>query len=198
MSEPIGGAVRVRVADPGDGAAVAAVYAPYVEETAISFELTPPAGAEMKRRIAERLPTHPWLVAELGGRVVGYAYAGRFRPRSAYDWAVEVTVYADRTVHGRGVGKTLYRALLSILTRQGFVSAYAIIALPNSASVALHESLGFDFVGVLPAVGWKLGAWHDDGIWHRALRPATGELAPPIPFDAWRVRDPMFAEGAGS
>jgi phosphinothricin acetyltransferase len=171
----------IRMAAADDGAAVAAIYRPYVTDAATSFELDAPSAAEMARRIESVLAVAPWLVcADPGGGLVGYAYASQHRERAAYRWSVDVTVYVRSDRHRRGVGRALYRSLFELLRLQGFYVAHAGITLPNPASVGLHESLGFRPVGVYPAVGWKLGAWRDVGWWRLPLgeRPATP--APPL------------------
>lgn len=151
----------IRFARPEDAAEMAAIYAPFVRDTHTSFELEPPDAAEMARRLLQALPAYPWLVWEEGGEVLGYAYAGPHRARAAYQWCTETTVYLRDDARGRGLGKRLYLALLQILERQGFRMAYAGIALPNDASVALHRSAGFQEVGTYAAAGFKLGRWHD-------------------------------------
>jgi phosphinothricin acetyltransferase len=171
----------IRPARTDDAAAIAAVYAPYVTDGAVSFELDPPDAAEMARRMAAGGERHPWLVAEEDGRVLGYAYASAFRTRAAYDWAVETTVYIAGDARGRGVGRALYDELLARLTAAGFTQAVAIIALPNDASVRLHETLGFVAIGVNPAVGWKHGRWIDVGVWQRALAANPGRGRPGAP-----------------
>lgn len=160
--------IAVRPATPDDAEAIAAIYRPSVEGV-ISFEETPPDAAEMARRMAETAARYPYFVAVLDGRVAGYAYAGAFRARAAYRWAVETTVYVDEATQRRGVGRTLLEALLAELEARGFVTALAIIALPNAGSVALHEALGFGAIGVERGVGWKHGRWHDVGVWQREL-----------------------------
>jgi L-amino acid N-acyltransferase YncA len=185
---------RIRLATANDGAAVAAIYRPYVEATPISFELRPPTADEMAGRIARLLEFAPWLVAEVGGIVRGYAYAGRFRDRPAYDWTAESAVYVDADARGRGLGRLLMAALIRVLKLQGYRTVIAGITLPNEASVALHEALGFERIGQFGKVGWKADAWHGvdfyalelgprvDGEEPAALRPlpglvGTGELA---------------------
>jgi phosphinothricin acetyltransferase len=170
------------MATADDAAAVRAIYAPMIESTVISFELVVPSEEEMAARITERQPAHPWLVAE-GGGVLGYAYAGRFAGRPAYDWSVDTSIYLAEAARGRGVGRALYDALLAVLTAQGYRQAMAGVALPNPASVGLHEAAGFQLVGVYRSVGWKFGSWHDVGWWQRALAPADGEPPAPVPFD---------------
>jgi phosphinothricin acetyltransferase len=157
----------IRCADPEcDAAGCAAVYAGYVVDDPTSFEEEPPDAAEMARRI---LAAHAWLVADDGGGMVGFAYATPHRPRAAYRWAVETSVYVVRGRQGEGLGRALYAAMLPELSERGFRTALAVIALPNAASVALHESFGFQAAGVLRRMGWKAGAWRDVGLWQLAL-----------------------------
>lgn len=165
----------IRAATPADAEAVAAVYAPYVHSSVASFEEVPPTGQEMARRMATGLP---WLVADLGG-VVGYAYAGPHHVRPAYRWSVDVSVYVAASHSRQGVGRALYGELLPLLRQLGYVNAYAGVTLPNAASVALHESVGFTPVGVYRRVGFKLGAWHDVGWWELALTERPESPAPP-------------------
>lgn len=162
---------HIRMATAADAGQIAAIYAPYVVSAVTSFEMEPPDAAETGRRIAEVLETHPWLVVERSGELLGYARAGRFKDRAAYDWSVEMSVYIRADAHRRGVGRALYTAMFGILVLQGYYMAYAGVTLPNPGSVALHESLGFTPVGIYHAAGYKFGAWHDVGWWQRALQP---------------------------
>ncbi|MFI8559213.1 arsinothricin resistance N-acetyltransferase ArsN1 family B [Pseudomonas putida] len=162
----------IRVAAPTDAAAIQAIYAPVVRDTAISFELEPPSVAEMARRIEATLPLYPYLVAERDGLVVGYAYASQHRAREAYQWSVDVTVYIAANAQRSGVGRALYQHLLPILEQQGFHAAHAGIASPNEGSVGLHEAMGFMHIGTYPEVGFKHGRWHDVGYWRRGLNQA--------------------------
>jgi L-amino acid N-acyltransferase YncA len=175
--------IVVRQADAErDGAAVAAIYAPYVESGAVSFEEVAPDAAEMGRRIEGLSATHPWLVLERGGVVVGYAYGSPHRGRAAYRWTAEVSVYVDRARHRQGSARVLYAALLDLLRQQGFRMAVAGVTLPNDASVRLHEAFGFQPVGVFHRIGHKEGAWHDVGWWELDLAPGTdGPPAEPLP-----------------
>jgi L-amino acid N-acyltransferase YncA len=175
--------VTIRDADPGrDAAACAAIYAPSVEDNPTSFEERAPGAEEMVARIRRIQETHPWLVAERGGEVVGYAYACPHRQRTAYRWSVDVSVYVAPGHHGEGIGRALYTALFERLRAQRFRMAYAGITLPNAASVALHESLGFAQVGTMREVGWKLGAWRDVGWFQLELSPPGSEPPPePLP-----------------
>lgn len=165
----------IRLATEDDAEQILAIYAPVVRATPISFEMEPPTEHEVRRRMADTLVSFPWLVCGRRGEILGYAYAGKHRARAAYQWSVDVSVYAHAQARRSGVGRALYTSLFKILTLQGFYNAYAGIALPNPASVGLHEALGFLPVGVYRAVGFKLGAWHDVGWWELSLqaRPAA-------------------------
>jgi phosphinothricin acetyltransferase len=165
-----------------DAAACAEIYGPYVRDTAVSFEEAVPSVEEFEGRIRTTMATYPWLVMEVDGRVVGYAYATQHRPRAAYRWTAEVTVYVDGRHHRAGVGRRLYTELLGRLRRQGFRLAVAGITLPNPGSVGLHEAMGFEPTGVYKRIGWKAGAWHDVGWWQLDLQPGvTAAPAEPLP-----------------
>lgn len=179
--------MQLRLAAPADGAEVAAVYAPYVESTAVSFELVAPTADEMGARIEQVLDAHPWIVAtgteRAPGVVVGYAHAHAFAARPAYRWSVETAIYLRSEARGQGVGSALYTALLGLVAAQGYRRAFAGIALPNPASVALHERLGFRPAGVYERVGFKHGAWHDVSWWQRDLDGAAhGAPDEPVPL----------------
>ena len=169
----------IRLATAADGAAAARIYDPVVARTAISFEEDPPGPEEMARRIASIGAFAPWLVEEREGTVRGYAYASKHRERAAYRWSVDVAVYVDETHRREGIGAALYGKLIRLLRLQGFHAAFAGVTLPNAASVALHESVGFRPVGVYRAVGYKLGAWHDVGWWQLDLRDRAPDPPPP-------------------
>jgi phosphinothricin acetyltransferase len=158
-----------------DGAACATVYAPYVTDTVISFEDVAPSAAEMSARIARLTESHAWLVAEDRGEILGYAYGCPHRERAAYRWATEVSVYVDPRHQRRGAGRALYEGLFGLLAEHGYRLALAGIALPNDASVALHEALGFVPVGVYRRIGFKFGAWWDVGWWQLELIGAGAE-----------------------
>ncbi|SDT02268.1 phosphinothricin acetyltransferase [Friedmanniella luteola] len=151
----------MRDATPGDAAACAAVYAPYVLDSSTTFELVPPTVPEMAGRIAAAQARHAWLVLERADVVVGYAYGGPFKARPAYRWACEVSVYLAPDQRGAGGGRALYTALLDRLTGRGYRTAAAGMTQPNEASAALHRALGFTTVGTFRRVGWKHGRWHD-------------------------------------
>jgi L-amino acid N-acyltransferase YncA len=187
-------ASRIRSIELTDAPAIARIYAPYVSDHAISFELVPPDTAEMERRINGVITQYPWLVFEEDGEVIGYAYAAAHNPRFAYQWSVNVSVYLDARAHRRGIGRALYTALFDLLRRQRFVNAYAGITLPNAASVGLHQAMGFVTVAVYPRVGFKFGRWHDTTWLHLRLVEEDGPPAgDPLPVaDLWR--DPAVAK----
>jgi L-amino acid N-acyltransferase YncA len=165
--------LTIRDADPQrDAAACAEIYAPHVEGSPVSFEERAPDATEMAARIGRYGASHAWLVAEREGRVAGYAYATAFNERPAYRWSTSVSVYVDEDDRGIGVGRALYGALFDRLRERGFRMACAGITLPNEASCGLHESLGFELVGVNREIGWKQGAWRDVGWYQLELNPA--------------------------
>jgi L-amino acid N-acyltransferase YncA len=166
----------VRPATEADAAACAEIYAPYVTDSVISFELEAPSAKEMAARIAGAIE---WVVLEDDGRVVGYAYAGPFAPRAAYRWAAEVSVYLERGRERRGGGRALYEELLRRLTQRGYLMAIAGMTLPNPASEGLHRALGFEPVGVYRRIGYKHGAWHDVAWTQRKLSPGAEPPAEP-------------------
>jgi phosphinothricin acetyltransferase len=174
--------IRIRRARGEDAAAFAAIYAPHVTRGIASFEEQAPTPDEMRARIAKLDGRFPWLVAEADGTVLGYAYADRFRDRTAYRWAVETTVYIAEGAQRRGVGRLLYARLLDILRAQGFTQAIAAISLPNDASVKLHELAGFRRAGVYRQVGRKLGRWVDVGLWQTELQEPGHPPAEPREF----------------
>ncbi|HEX5116865.1 MAG TPA: GNAT family N-acetyltransferase [Pseudonocardiaceae bacterium] len=170
------GMVTIRDASAGDAPACAAIYAPYVLDTAITFENEPPSAAEMADRIAA---AHAWLVLEEDGRVVGYAYGGQHKARPAYRWACEVSVYLEPGRRRTGGGRALYEALLRRLADRGFRTAVAGMTLPNDASVGLHAALGFQPVGTYRRIGWKHGTWHDVAWVQRAIGDSADPPAEP-------------------
>ena len=156
-----------------DADACASIYAPSVTGGATSFEQEPPDGEEMGRRIARISERYPWLVAESEGTVIGYAYASPHSERAAYRWSVDAAVYIGEGHRGRGVGRALYQALFERLAGQGLRTVCAGITLPNQASVALHESCGFQAIGVYRKIGFKAGQWRDVGWWQLDLAPGS-------------------------
>lgn len=183
---PVDGSVIIRAATCADAEAICAIYRPIVNSTAISFEELAPDAAEITRRMLAH-PRLPWLVADDAGRVVGYAYAARHRQRAAYRWSADSSVYLDPEHRSRGLGRLLYERLIAEVCELGYVSLFAGIALPNAASVALHEKVGFAALGVFRHVGYKYGCWYDVGWWQRSLRDLP--VPPPEPRE-WEPSQP--------
>jgi len=173
--------MNLRDATLDDAEDIVAIYTPIVETTTISFETVAPTVDEMRGRIAKALETHAWLVSvDDAGRVDGYVYGSKHRERASYQWSVDVTAYVRSDARGRGIARALYVALCERLAARGYYQAFAGIALPNDASIALHESVGFAHLGTYRHVGFKLGAWRDVGWWQKQLHePFEGEPAPP-------------------
>ena len=183
----------LRFATAADADAIAAIYAPVVEHTAVSFETVPPDAAEIRARIAGMPADKPYIVAERDGHVAGYAYASGVRGRAAYRFGAEVTVYVSAEVRRMGVGRTLYGGLFELLRRQGYRRAFAGIALPNDASVALHEAVGFSSAGVWHAAGFKFERWHDVSFWELALGPLDVPGHDPLPVSELTSADVQAA-----
>lgn len=168
--------IDIRQADPADAPQLAAIYAPYVNDTAISFELLPPDADIFARRIRQALRDGDWLVADgPGGDTLGYACAQPYRPRAAYRWTVETSAYIAAGAKRHGIGRALYQALFKRLSEQGFCTAMAAVTLPNPASVAFHQQLGFAQVGQFHRVGRKFGRWHDVAWFQHFLRQKPPE-----------------------
>jgi phosphinothricin acetyltransferase len=180
--------VRIRLAGESDAEALATIYSPYVERTAISFETIPPGREEMLRRLGETTRIFPWLVCELEGKVVGYAYATQHRVRAAYRWSVDTSAYIGAAHHRRGIGRGLYASLFEILRAQGFYNAYAGVTLPNAASVGLHEAVGFKKLGIYERVGYKFGTWHDVGWWQLVLQEHSESPDEPLDLSTVMAR----------
>ncbi|WP_198156529.1 GNAT family N-acetyltransferase [Hoyosella altamirensis] len=151
----------IRDATAADAAACAAIYAPYVTETAVSFETEAPSVADMAARIVSARDEYAWIVLEDDGVVVGYAHGGSHKARAAYRWSCEVSIYMQMGRRRTGGGRLLYRELFARLAARGYRTAVAGVALPNDASVGVHTAMGFEQVGVYKRIGWKNGAWHD-------------------------------------
>ncbi len=173
------GLATIRMAVTEDAPALAAIYGPFCAETAVSFELEPPTADEMAQRIGAVTGRLPWLVLEAGGSVAGYAYASRHQERAAYRWAVNTAVYIAEGHRRRGAGRALYRVLFDVLRAQGYFKACAGITIPNPASVALHQAMGFMPVGIYRDIGFKNGAWHDVAWYEAAIQPVRAD--PPEP-----------------
>ncbi len=160
--------MRIRSAQPADAAALLEIYAPYVEQTAVTYEYETPSLAEFTRRIKETIKIYPYLVLEDAGEIQGYAYAGPFKSRAAYDWAVETTIYVRRDAHRKGYGRALYIALEDELQKRHFLNAYACIAFSEReddtlthASPRFHERMGYTLCGTFHRCGYKFGRWYD-------------------------------------
>jgi phosphinothricin acetyltransferase len=161
---------KIRDAEQDDAAACLDIYRPYVLHTPVTFETDPPTVADMARRIEAATRSYAWLIAEVDGRAIGYAYAGPFAVRPAYRWSCEVSVYLEMGRRRTGAGRSLYGALLPRLIDRGYRVAVAKTAVPNDAAVGLHTAMGFQPVGVHRRIGWKNGAWHDVAISQLDLR----------------------------
>ncbi len=172
----------IRPATTADGAALCAIYRPYVMETAITFICKEPTAESFSEKIASLMPQYPFIVCEENGRPLGYAYASALRPHDAYQWDAELSVYVDREHHGHGIGRRLYAALLELLQIQGYQTVYGVLSLPNEKSLALHAAFGFETLGVFPKSGYKLDKWHDI-IWlQKTLGDFPNDPKPPKPF----------------
>lgn len=176
----------IRVATPADGEAVRSIFAPFVESTAVSFEVEPPTGSEMAGRIETTVRTYPWLVCEVEDGVVGYAAAGALRSSPPYEWTVELSIYVAERVRRSGVGRALYASLFAVLDLQGYRDAYAVTTLPNPASVGFHERMGFEPVGLFPEVGYTQGRWHDIRWWRRPIGEKSAAPQRPTPLSDLR------------
>jgi L-amino acid N-acyltransferase YncA len=193
-------ALALKLASDADGAAIAAIYAPHVLHSATSFELVPPDAAEMAGRIRALMATHPWLVATIDDVVVGYCYASPHRARPGYRWSAEVSVYVSPDQHRGRIGRALYTALFEILERQHYAVTYAGITLPNEASVAFHEAMGFEEIGTFRKIGYKLGRWHDVVWYSRPLLAPSADPEEPIPLQELRRQGgvPGYLVGGGA
>ena len=151
----------IRPATLNDAQALLNIYTPYVLDTCITFETEVPSLIDFKRRIETILQKYPYLVLEVDNTIVGYAYATKYKERSAYDWTVETSVYIQQDVHAQGYGKRLYTALEQALKAQGIVTMLACITYPNDLSIAFHKKMGFEHVAHFEKLGYKFNAWRD-------------------------------------
>jgi phosphinothricin acetyltransferase len=172
----------IRIARVVDADVIHAIYAPSITVGAATFETVLPGVEAMCERIEKRLRDYPWLVWEEHGRVLAYAYAGRFRERAAYDWIAETSIYVAADAQRHGIARSLYAVLLDVMRLQGIQQAVGVITLPGAPSVRLHEALGFTAAGVWRRAGFKLGQWWDVGVWQKELQPSVDAPAPLIPF----------------
>lgn len=151
----------VRPATINDAKAISEIYRPYVQATAVSFEMEAPSANEFAQRIQTFSLRYPFLVYEAGDEVIGYAYGSGYRERAAYQYAAAVSVYIKQAHHGQGIGTALYNELFTWLAKQGLHTCLAGITLPNEKSIGLHKAFGFQVAGILHSVGYKFGQWHD-------------------------------------
>jgi len=172
----------IRLANENDSPGILAIYAPYIANTSYTFETEIPSTEAFAQRINTYLINWPWLVYVVNGTIAGYAYATRYRERTAYQWSVETSVYVHNDFQRAGIAYALYGALLDILKKQGFRNIYAVINLPNDKSVKFHESCGFKYFATYEKVGYKLGKWKDVGWWKLSINDYNDDPAAPIKF----------------
>ena len=172
----------IRTARDEDAAAIHAIYAPSVSAGVATFETELPGVETMRERLRARLQHYPWLVWEDAGEVLAYAYAGRFRERAAYDWIAETSIYVHADAQRRGIARRLYGVLLDVMRLQGITQAVGVITLPGTASVAMHQAMGFTSAGVWRQCGYKLGQWWDVGVWQKELQVAASPPRAVTPF----------------
>lgn len=172
----------IRDAVVDDAHAICRIYNPYVENTVVTFETDPVTTDQMSARISHTTRTLPWLVLEQEGIVAGYAYAATWKERRSYRFTVETSIYLDDSVKGRGLGRMLYQALFSRLRALSVHAVVGAITLPNPASIALHERLGFERVAHFREVGWKFDRWIDVGYWEKILEPDESHLGTEVPL----------------
>lgn len=171
--------IMLRPVTVADAAELVSIYAPYVEQTAVTYEYEVPSVEEFQGRIANTTKNYPYLAAVENGVILGYAYASAFHPRAAFRWTAEVTVYLRKEAHGRGIGRMLYEALEEKLKQQNVQTAIALIADPNPESVAFHEKMGYRVAGRLTNCAYKLGQWRGMYYMEKFLGEHAGE---PTPF----------------
>ena len=169
----------IRLATLEDAQSISEIYAPYVNETAISFEIEAPTAEQMAERMATSHYHYPWLVCSINERLLGYAYACAFRKREAYQWATEVSVYVGQNNRHAGIGSALYKKLLNVLKIQGFTQALAGMTLPNQASEALHLKLGFEHFADFKDVGFKRNQWHSTRFFRLQLNEPSVPMTQP-------------------
>lgn len=174
--------MTIRLLCEKDIPAVLEIYRPYIETSVVTFEYEVPSLLEFTKRVHAIQQEFPWLVCEIGGEVIGYAYASHYHDRAAYFWDCELSVYVKQGVRRQGVGTALYQALLPLLKAQGYYQAYAVIAAPNPQSQLFHQKLGFRSLGIHPKVGFKFGEWRDLDFQVLELREKNQPAQFPVPF----------------
>jgi len=185
----------IRLVTPADSPQILAIYNPIIRDTAISFEYDLLSNDAMAERITKYTAQYPWLVCAIDGQIAGYAYGSQHRGRTAYQWSVEVSAYVHADYRGRSIATGLYMALFELLIQQGYFAAYAGIGLPNDASLALHQRLGFTSIGVFHNIGYKFGAWHDVSWWEKQLQPPVQTPSDPIPIGQITTLEDAFTRG---
>lgn len=182
--------MNIRVAAPEDASELVKIYAPYVTDTAVTFEYEVPGTEEFTGRVRDTLKRYPYLVVEEAGSILGYAYASPFKGRAAYAWSVETSIYLRHDVKGRGIGTALYRELERLLRRQNVCNLCACITYPNPESIGFHEKLGYKTVAHFSSAGFKLETWHDI-VWME--KELCRHSIPPMPFlpfpELWKLTD---------
>jgi phosphinothricin acetyltransferase len=189
---------KIRIAHADEAEAILKIYSPFILSSGITQEWIIPSVEEFRQRIISTLKERPWLVAEIDGEVAGYAYAGKHRNRTGYQWCTETSVYVAEKFYRRGIAHALYSALFDLLELQGYVNAYAVITLPNPGSISFHENFGFTYFATFKNIGYKLGRWHDVGWWHKQIKPAYTETSPPVPFPALDIKKAETILGSAS
>jgi phosphinothricin acetyltransferase len=172
----------LRIADVRDAADMVQIYAPFIRSSGITQEIEVPSTEAFAERVKTTLIERPWIVCDVDGMLAGYAYAGKHRERSGYQWCTEPSVYVDEKFHRSNIATALYTALFEILKKQHYVNAYAVITLPNPQSVAFHEKFGFTYLTTFKRIGFKLGKWHDVGWWEKQVNRHEYVMSDPIKF----------------
>ncbi len=172
----------IREADVNDAGALSEIYKYYVDNFAYSFEYVAPSAAEFAERMTEISGKYPFFVCEDDGEIIGFAYAHRFKERKAYQWVCETSIYVKNGCTQKGAGRLLYEHLLSVLKKQGFVKAFAILGCPNEGSEIFHQKMGFKHVATLPNIGYKLGSWHDIKYYVYELNPIRDDMPEPLEY----------------
>ena len=181
--------LHIRLSSADDAGGIRAVYAPFVD-TPVTFEEEAPSCETYRERIVRIREKYPCLVAEEGGRIVGFAYAHELRERIAFQWNAELSIYLAPAAQGQGAGSRLYAALIELLRLMGIKAVYGVVTSPNPASERLHRAFGFALMGTQPHAGFTCGAWHDVAWYVREIAPFEDEPAPPAPFPSYASAHP--------